>query len=48
MMAIDWNLVGMHMVDFGAWAFPCGTNGGLRSRLIVKLRVESGKWRVVS
>ena len=24
---------GMHMVDFGAWAFPCGTNGGLRSRL---------------
>ena len=24
---------GMHMVDFGAWAFPCGTNGGLRSQL---------------
>ena len=24
---------GMHMVDFGAWAFPCGTNGGPRSRL---------------
>ena len=24
---------GMHVVDFGAWAFPCGTNGGLRSRL---------------
>ena len=24
---------GMHRVDFGAWAFPCGTNGGLRSRL---------------
>ena len=32
-MAIAWNLVGMHMVDFGAWAFPCGTNGGPRSRL---------------
>ena len=24
---------GMHRVDFGAWAFPCGTNCGLRSRL---------------
>ena len=32
-MAVDWNLVGMHVVDFGAWAFPCGTNGGPRSRL---------------
>ena len=24
---------GMHVVDFGEWAFPCGTNGALRSRL---------------